>query len=133
MQKDYKSTISGVIKAQVPKKEDKWTMRFLIVCGVVCMLLFVIWFLDPAHIGFGFIYWPLTFALFFKLFKMLHEWYHYWHLTIPEKPILKTKFSADVLTTACPGEPRDMIIRTLHAMKAIKYPHRNYLCDEGDD
>ena len=26
-----------------------------------------------------------------------------------------------------------MIVRTLRAMCAIRYPHENYLCDEGDD
>jgi cellulose synthase (UDP-forming) len=38
----------------------------------------------------------------------------------------------DVFTTACPGEPEEMIIRTLRAICAITYPHRSYLCDEGD-
>src|SRR5947208_2238276 len=36
-------------------------------------------------------------------------------------------------TTACACEPLGMIVRTLVAMKAITYPHTNYLCDEGDD
>jgi cellulose synthase/poly-beta-1,6-N-acetylglucosamine synthase-like glycosyltransferase len=97
------------------------------------MGIFVWWFADPSHIGYKPIFWLLTVALLFKLVKMLHEWYHYWSLSIPEAPVLKTKFTADVLTTACPGEPREMIIRTLRAMVEIRYPHTNYLCDEGND
>ncbi|MGZ4089492.1 MAG: glycosyltransferase [Bacteroidia bacterium] len=64
---------------------------------------------------------------------MLHEWYHYWSVSVPVKPPLDRAYTVDILTTACPGEPRDMIVRTLHAMVAIKYPHTNYLCDEGND
>jgi cellulose synthase/poly-beta-1,6-N-acetylglucosamine synthase-like glycosyltransferase len=122
-----------IIKVSPPKKKDIRTIRLLICCGLVVMSLFIFWFLKPEHLGFGPIYVLLTVALLFKLVKMLHEWYHYWSLSVPERPVLKTRYTVDVLTTACPGEPRDMIIRTLHAMAAIRYPHTNYLCDEGDD
>jgi cellulose synthase/poly-beta-1,6-N-acetylglucosamine synthase-like glycosyltransferase len=115
------------------KKKDVWTIRILIACGLVIMTFFIGWFVSPEHIGYQPIYWMLTTALLFKLVKMLHEWYHYWNLSIPEPPLLKTKFTVDVLTTSCPGEPREMIIRTLEAMQAIHYPHTSYLCDEGND
>jgi cellulose synthase (UDP-forming) len=46
---------------------------------------------------------------------------------------VQREWKVDVLTTACPGEPRGMILRTLRAMQAIRYPHTSYLCDEGDD
>jgi len=128
----YKSSFP-IVKVNSPKKIDVWTIRILIGCGLVCMIFFVLWFIDPIHVGYGPIYWLLTCALFFKLLKMLHEWYHYWSVSVPTVPVLKTKFTVDILTTSCPGEPREMIIRTLKAMAAIKYPHINYLCDEGND
>lgn len=108
-------------------------MRFLILCGTGCLLLFLHWLLNPEHIGNVILFWLLVFALLFKVFKCIQEWYHYWSVSIPEKPEWKTRWSVDMLTTACPGEPKEMIIRTLHAMKAVKYPHTNYLCDEGND
>nr|MBA3900464.1 glycosyltransferase [Bacteroidota bacterium] len=43
------------------------------------------------------------------------------------------EYTVDMLTTFCPGEPKDMIKKTLTAMVAVKYPHTSYLCDEGDD
>lgn len=125
--------VGELIKIPGIRRKDVWTIRILIVCGLSIMALFVYWFADPAHIGYQPIYWLLTFALLFKLVKMLHEWYHYWSPSIPSPPVLKSKFSVDVLTTACPGEPREMVIRTLEAMKKIRYPHTNYLCDEGND
>jgi len=122
-----------IIRVSPPKKTDIIAIRFLISCGLLCMLVFVLWFFRPEHIGFGPIYWLLTFALIFKLVKMIHEWYHYWSPSIPVPPVSTRQWTVDILTTACPGEPRDMIIRTLHAMVAIRYPHTNYLCDEGND
>lgn len=132
MIKDYGDS-SPIVKVNHPKKTDAWTIRLLISCGLACMVIFILWFIKPEHRGYSPIYWLLTFALLFKLLKMLHEWYHYWSISVPVPPAWKTKFTVDVLTTACPGEPREMIIRTLKAMVAIKYPHTNYLCDEGDD
>ncbi|WP_375417623.1 glycosyltransferase, partial [uncultured Hymenobacter sp.] len=41
--------------------------------------------------------------------------------------------TVDMLTTAYPGEPQEMIVRTLEALVAVRYPHTTYLCDEGDD
>jgi cellulose synthase (UDP-forming) len=120
-------------KAGPLKKRDIWTMRFLILCGAVCLILFLHWLLKPEHIGNAILFWLLLFALLFKMFKCVQEWYHYWSVSIPKKPIWKTKWTVDMLTTACPGEPKEMITQTLHAMKAVKYPHTNYLCDEGND
>jgi len=122
-----------IIKVAKPKKADIRMVRILICLGLVGMIIFLSWFINPQHIGNAYIFWFLTFALLFKLVKMLHEWYHYWSVGIPETPSIKTNHSVDILTTACPGEPQEMIIRTLKAMVAVRYPHTNYLCDEGND
>jgi cellulose synthase (UDP-forming) len=108
-------------------------MRTLITCGIISVLLFLYWFLRPAHIGNTFLFWLLTFALAFKVAKMCQEWYYYWSPSVTPRPACKKQFTVDVLTTFCPGEPKDMIVRTLKAMQAIRYPHVSYLCDEADD
>lgn len=123
----------AVAKVNAPLKSDIKILRILICCGIASMLIFMYWFINPEHMGYAPIFWLLTFALIFKLVKMLHEWYHYWSPSIPEKPVVTRTWTVDILTTSCPGEPREMIIRTLKAMKEIRYPHTNYLCDEGDD
>lgn len=124
---------SKIIKVSTPHKTDIWIIRFLICCSLVSMIIFVQWFINREHIGIGFIWWMLIFTIAFKLAKMIHEWYHYWSPSVPFIPAWKTKYTVDILTTSCPGEPYEMIIRTLKAMVAIKYPHSNYLCDEGND
>lgn len=122
-----------IIKVKAPAKTEIRTIRILICLAAVAMFLFVSWFIDPEHVGFAPVYWLLTFALLFKLVKMVHEWYHYWSPSVSRRPESTRPWKVDVLTTACPGEPREMIIRTLRAMVNITYPHTNYLCDEGDD
>jgi cellulose synthase (UDP-forming) len=122
-----------IIKVKAPLRSEVKTIRVLICCGIFSMIIFINWFVDPDHVGYSPIFWLLTFALTFKLVKMIHEWYHYWDPSVPVMPVSAKKWTVDILTTSCPGEPRDMIIRTLKAMCAIKYPHTNYLCDEGND
>jgi cellulose synthase (UDP-forming) len=123
----------GIIRAKTPLRSELKTIRVLIGCGLISMLIFIYWFFGGDHVGYAPIFWMLTFALIFKLVKMLHEWYHYWSPSVPKMPVSTRQWKVDVLTTACPGEPREMIVRTLRAMKEIRYPHTNYLCDEGND
>ncbi|WP_426059354.1 glycosyltransferase [Hymenobacter sp. B1770] len=99
------------------------------------MLYFLIWFINPEHIGYAPLFWLLAVSLGFKMLRMLHEWAHYVHVQEPVAPTRarRSLHTVDVLTTACPGEPHDMIVRTLESMQALNYPHTSYLCDEGDD
>lgn len=122
-----------IIKASAIRERDIIRIRLLIVAALILMGVFVYWFADPSHIGYPLLFWMLSLALFFKLLKMLHEWYHYWHVSVPQLPELKRQYTVDIFTTFCPGEPKEMIVNTLKAMQAIRYPHTSYLCDEGDD
>jgi len=111
-------------------------MRVLVVIGVLLLLQFLWWFADSEHVGYAPLFWLLTFSLCYKMLRMLHEWYHYVHVQEPVMPVVDTTAplrTVDMLTTACPGEPHAMIIRTLESLVAVRYPHTTYLCDEGDE
>lgn len=99
------------------------------------LLQFIWWFADSDHIGNPLLFWLLTGSLGFKFLRTLHEWYHYVNVREPIAPTWQPGYAptVDVLTTFCAGEPYDMIVRTLQAMQAIRYPHTSYLCDEADD
>jgi cellulose synthase/poly-beta-1,6-N-acetylglucosamine synthase-like glycosyltransferase len=120
-------------KIPAPTREERWIIRGLVFLGVIAMALFVWWFADPAHIGNKPLYVMLTFAVGFRFLRLLHEWYHYLGVSVPEMPVSTRQWKVDMVTTFCPGEPYEMIIETLRAMKAVTYPHETYLCDEGDD
>ncbi|GAA4460443.1 hypothetical protein GCM10023189_35560 [Nibrella saemangeumensis] len=124
---------SDVIKAPKPTRKERLTVRFLIGLGLLALLQFIWWFFLPGHKGHPWLYGLLTFSLLYKVFRMLHEWYHYVSISVPERPVAHRPYAVDVLTTACPGEPHEMIINTLEAIQRITYPHTTYLCDEGDD
>jgi cellulose synthase (UDP-forming) len=133
MGESYAGNSNSVIKVNKPKRKETIIIRSLITCGLGLMIAFLWWFIDPDHVGYAPVFWLLTTALVFKLVKMLHEWYHYWSVDVPQAPVMTKQWKVDMLTTACPGEPKEMIIDTLRAMQAVRYPHTSYLCDEGDD
>lgn len=121
----------GFLKADGTKQ-----MQLLIFIGTLLLINFFWWFADSNHVGYAPLFWLLTFSLCFKMLRMLHEWYHYVHVLEPVRPAVPPTAplrQVDILTTAYPGEPHDMIVRTLRAMVAVRYPHTNYLCDEGND
>lgn len=108
-------------------------MRGLILLGVASLYYFLNWFITPDHIGYLPLYLLLAIAIGFKLLKVVHEWYHYVGLSTPVRPVRKREYTVDMLTTYVAGEPYKMVIDTLRAMVAVKYPHTTYLCDEADD
>jgi cellulose synthase (UDP-forming) len=130
-----KSPVQDTAIAFEPAKGTK-QMRALVLIGTVLLGQFFWWFADSDHIGYAPLFWLLTFSLCYKMLRMLHEWYHYVDVLEPIAPVRAPNaplWKVDMLTTACPGEPYGMIIRTLEALVAVRYPHTTYLCDEGDD
>ena len=119
------------------KPGDTLPVRILIVIGLLLMAAFVWVYFQPGNRGYSWLYVLLTISVIFKLLRLLHEWYHYWTVISPTPPAgslpLKRTWEVDVLTTYCPGEPREMVVNTLLAIQRITYPHTTYLCDEADD
>ncbi len=126
-------SFTNLIKAAPPRPFEKLTIRLLIVVGVLNVVLFTGWFFDATHVGHPVLFWLLAAGLAFKLCSLLFEWYNYFSISVPAPPALTKQWSVDILTTACPGEPHEMIIQTLQACQNITYPHQTYLCDEGND
>ena len=115
-----------------PTRWERYTLRFMVAIGVVCMIFFLkeIWSADAEY---TMLFVLLMATIVFACLKILHEWIHYLYITVPDTPELKAEYTVDVFTTFCAGEPYDMITETLVAIKAIKYPHHTFLCDEADD
>jgi cellulose synthase (UDP-forming) len=127
---------AAIPKVQFNQAAGARQMRVLIIIGVLLLGHFLWWFADSNHIGYAPLFWLLTFSLSYKMLRMLQEWYHYAYVEEPVPLVISpgTRLrTVDMLTTACPGEPHDMIIRTLEALVAVRYPHTTYLCDEGDE
>jgi hypothetical protein len=108
-------------------------VRVLVLLSVALLGYFFWWLFDPQHRGEAWLFWPLMLAWGLRAASLALEWTNYCALKVePERPITQS-LRVDMLTTACPGEPREMIVRTLLAMVRVRLPHENFLCDEGDD
>jgi len=90
-------------------------------------------YFQPQNQGYSWLFGLLTASVVYKLLRLLHEWYHYWNVTLPAPPVRSRQFTVDVFTTYCPGEPHEMVVNTLRAIQSLRYPHTTYLCDEADD
>ena len=120
-------------KAPPPSRRDLFAIRLMIFIGLASMLFFLYFLLNPLQIGYAPFYWLLMAGIIFGCLRVLHEWYHYFYITVPPEPPLTKQFTVDIFTTFCAGEPYPMIVQTLEAIQAIRYPHTTYLCDEADD
>ena len=123
----------ATVQSAAPHKRELFFLRWLIVAALVLLYIFIKWFFRDRNIGYYPLYALLCISLGYKLVKLLFEWYHYWSVSIPRQRVLNKAFTVDMLTTAMPGEPYDMIENTLRAMVNVRYPHTTYLCDEGND
>lgn len=118
---------------QKPTTRERRTLRLMIVAGIFSMYLFLSALFGAADDQSGYLYVLLMITISYSSLKSLHEWYHYFSITAPEKGTAAGNYSVDIFTTWCPGEPVDMLEQTLKAIQQIKYPHTAWCCDEGDN
>jgi cellulose synthase/poly-beta-1,6-N-acetylglucosamine synthase-like glycosyltransferase len=116
-----------------PTRFEHLTGKLLILIGLVAAIVFINWLLNPEFIGYRPLYYILIVTFIYKIIRLFIEWALCFHLSIPEKPAVTKEWKVDVLTTYCPPEPKEMVIKTLMGIKNITYPHKTYLCDEADD
>jgi cellulose synthase (UDP-forming) len=115
------------------RPNDRWPVRVLVGLGLLFMAGFAGVYVQPASRGEGWLFGLLSVSVGLKLLRLLHEWYHYWQVRPVGLPPVTRTWRVDVLTTYCPGEPIDMVVNTLRAIQAIRYPHTTFLCDEAND
>ena len=116
-----------------PNKKEKIALRVIIIIALLSICNFLYWFTRPKLIETPFLFWLLATVIIFDSLRVIYIWYHYWNISIPQKPILTKQFTVDVFTTYFPGEPYEMTTKTLLAIKKMRYPHTTYLCDEAND
>lgn len=120
-------------KIKAPSKSERIVLRIMILLGLISFAYFFYWFLDAKFIDSKLLFGILFVSILYDTLKILYIWYHYWDISVPEKPAKPVSLTVDVLTTYFPGEPYDMIKETLLAIQRMRYPHTTYLCDEAND
>ncbi len=118
---------------QPPTKKEKIALRSMIFLGFFSAGFFLYNMFLSANIGYRPLYILLMITMVYYSLKYMHEWYHYFSISVTPKPEAKRRYTIDVFTTYCAGEPFDMLEQTLTAMQAMTYPHTSYCCDEAND
>ena len=118
---------------KAPSKNESRIIKFMILLGIFSVINFLYYFFQPEHTGNTSLFVLLSIPILYSAVKKLYMWYNYSNISIPKSPETKSKFKVDILTTYFPGEPYQMTITTLEAIKNITYPHTTYLCDEAND
>lgn len=116
-----------------PSRMERFTLRLMILLGVCSTGYLLLCLFRHSQVGYAPFYWVLMAGITFNCLRLLHEWYHYFSISIPATPPPQHAFTVDIFTTFCAGEPHAMIVETLTAIQAIRYPHTTYLCDEAND
>ena len=116
-----------------PSARERNSIRAMIFMGLVSVAFFVYIMVQKSNIGYLPLYIPLMLTITYYAFKYVFEWYHYYAIAAPAKPVASRLYTVDILTTYCAGEPFDMLEQTLTAIQQITYPHTAWCCDEADD
>lgn len=111
----------------------RWILGVLIFLGLQSVVIFGSWWFRPRHIGDPILFALLSFAIWYGVARIVVGWYNFFHL---EQPALRTAaegLRVAVFTTSSPGEPYDMFVATLDALRNVRYPHTTYLLDDTRD
>lgn len=105
----------------------------LIFFGVQSVVLFGWWWFRAEHVSNSLLFVLLSAAVWYGIFRMLAGWYNFFHIEQPPARRAPEGLSVAIFTTASPGEPYEMFVRTLDAARAVAYPHTTYLLDDTRD
>jgi cellulose synthase (UDP-forming) len=99
--------------------------------GLEAIGYFLAWWLAPGQIASRPLFVLFTFAVWFSAARMVANWFALLHMTRPRHRPPPAGLKVDVMTTAAPGEPLEMLRAVLCAMVRIRYPHTTYLLDDS--
>ncbi len=107
--------------------------KLILVIGIYYAILFL-YFINHNFFQENQILYIIIAILFsIKILAIIINWLLISFPSSPKIPTLERDFTVDILTTYVKGEPKEMLKKTLIAIKAITYPHETFLCDEDDD
>jgi cellulose synthase (UDP-forming) len=105
----------------------------LIFFGLQSVVVFALWWFRAGHVSNRMLFALLSAAVWYGVFRMLVGWYNVFHIDQPDVRTAPDGLSVAVFTTSSPGEPYEMFVRTLAALREVAYPHTTYLLDDTRD
>lgn len=120
-----------LISIQLRLKKKK-ALLFLIILGVLSSFYYFAWwfyeykFQNPI-MAFGFLC-----ILFYIVTQVYFLWYIFLHSKYPERKKPTRTYSVDVILPTY-NEPEWLVEKACNAMVKMKYPHKTYLVDDGNN
>ncbi len=121
------------VKKKAPTKFERIWGKVLSIAGLLSSIYFLSWLLQPKFAGYTPLYIVVIIAFMYKIIIRYIEWFFCFDLSVTPMPKQEKKWTVDILTTFCAGEPKQMLYDTLEAALNITYPHKTFLCDEAND
>ncbi|MEK7392061.1 MAG: glycosyltransferase family 2 protein [Fibrobacterota bacterium] len=118
---------------------ERMLLGLLVAVGVQSIFFFAEYWFNMGLRKEPFFFALLTFAVFWNPVRNLYNWWVYLWARHPEdderwtESVKVAGTTADVLTTAMPGEPFEMFQRTLTAISRLECLNQAFLLDGGND
>lgn len=120
-------------RAPAVKNWERWLLGLLLFLGVQSVVAFGLWWFRLEHVNNLPLFVLLSLATWYGVFRLMVGWYNGFHIEQPEVIAAPAGLSVAVFTTSAPGEPYEMFVRTLAALREVHYPHTTYLLDDTRD
>ena len=109
------------------------TLGIAIFLGLQSVVWFALWWFRAEHVSNVALFVLLSAAVWYGVSRILVGWYNAFHLEQPAPRVAPDGLRVAVFTTSSPGEPFEMFVRTLAALREVRYPHTTYLLDDTRD
>jgi len=112
---------------------ERWVLGTLLFLGVQSVVWFALWWFRARHVNNLALFVLLSLATWYGVFRIMVGWYNIFHIDAPPERAPRDGLRVAVFTTSTPGEPYEMFVRTLSALRDVRYPHTTYLLDDTHD
>jgi cellulose synthase (UDP-forming) len=121
------------MRARDPTHLERFLLWLGVGWGVLATVDLAHWWFTADHVAVPLLFVTLSAAFWYGIVRILLGWYSCLHVTHPPDVSPPPGLAVAIFTTAMPGDPLDMIDRTLGACAQVRYPHATYLLDDTRD
>ncbi len=107
-------------------------LRAAMAAGAVAIGVYFSWWFDDGHLSHPMLAAGLLLAAGFVGLQVVLAWYVYDAIAVPTTPPAPPGLSVDVFVPVY-DESLELAAQSLHALRAMRYPHRTYLLDDSGD
>lgn len=120
-------------RARAVRPWERVVLGILVFVGLQSIIYFGFWWFQLEHINEPVLFVLLSIATWYGVFRIFVGWYNAFHVDHPDEKPAPPGLRVAIFTTSSPGEPYEMFVRTLEAVRNIRYPHTTYLLDDTRD